>query len=97
MFELYQFFPLLEPAWLADPNKTAEVIGGLIEQAKTKNLQVAASILEHALLQLAEGRSLAVIGGAPMEEVLVPQPPAPPPLLPPATSGVGSSRQHKKR
>lgn len=62
MFQLHQFFALLEPAWQADPNKTAEVLGGLIAHAKAKKFEATEAILEQCLLQLAEGHSLQRVG-----------------------------------
>ena len=62
MFELHQFLPLLELSWQVDANKTAEVLGTLIAHAKSKGMTVTESILEHSLLQLAEGRSLRQVG-----------------------------------
>lgn len=79
MFELYMFFPLLEPAWKADPNKTAEVIATLMRHASDKNMTVTVSMLEQALHQLADGQSLNVIGysGNELVEKFGPPPPAP--------------------
>lgn len=62
MFELHQFFSLLEPAWKADPDKTVEVLGVLIAHAKAKGMDVTQSVLEHSLLRLAEGLSLQKVG-----------------------------------
>jgi hypothetical protein len=62
MFELHMFFPLLELSWQVDPNKTAEVLGVLIAQAREKKMEATVSILEHSLMQLAEGHSLQRVG-----------------------------------
>lgn len=78
MFELHRFLPLFEPAWQADPNKTAQVLGELAAHARKNKLETTATIIEECLLQLAEGHSLAVIGGIvsrdPPQEAFTTQP-----------------------
>ena len=57
MFELHQFFPLIELAWQVDPNKTAEVLAVLMQQASDRNLSAMEVLLHQTLIELAEGRS----------------------------------------
>lgn len=78
-----------------------------MQHAGNKKMMATVSMLEHALMQLANGESLAVVGRHTPANELVdrfgppppapPVPPLPPPAPPPAPSSGRGARKRRKR